>query len=188
MDQGDAIDSVLAARVGDQVIGAGYADQLPECWKGSGSFASTATYPDEAASTCRDAWSMEYTFVVGADGSIDGSGTANSAAAAVCPFGVSGEQWQVVHFGVQGRRDGNTLSPTLAIEGYEPAGGISYAGFLAPFWANGSSGPGPGPPVDLTVVDGAASGPAEWSFESGSPAATYATTGTLEARCTLNCD
>jgi hypothetical protein len=184
MDQGDAIDSVLAGRVGDQIIGAGYADQLPECWKGSGSFTSTATYPDEAASTCRDAWSMEYTFVVTADGSIDGSGVANRVAEVVCPFEIGGNQWQVVHFGVHGSRDGNTLSPALAIESFEPA---DDAGFLAAFLSNGSAEPGP--PVALTVVGGAATGPADWSFQSGGdPPVTYATTGTLDARCTLNCD
>jgi hypothetical protein len=186
MDQGDAIDSVLAQRVGDQIIGAGYVDQLPECWKGSGTFTSTATYPDEAASTCRDEWSMEYTFVVTADGSIDGSGVANRVAEAVCPFGTGGNQWQVVHFGVHGSRDGDTLSPALALESYEPADGVEYAGFLAAFWSNGSSEPGP--PVALTVVGEAANGPADWSFQSGEPPATYATTGTLDAQCTLNCD
>jgi hypothetical protein len=185
MDQGDAIDSVLAQRVGDQIIGAGYADRLPQCWKGSGTFTSTATYPDEAATTCHDAWTMDYTFVVGADGSIEGHGAAHSAAEATCPFGAVGQQWEVVNFRIVGDLNGSTLSLALAIDSYEPAGGISYAGFLAPFWSGGSAEPGT--PVTLSVDAGTTAGPAEWSFQSGNPPATYATVGTLEAKCTLNC-
>jgi hypothetical protein len=185
MDQGDAIDSVLAQRVGDQIIGAGYADRLPQCWKGSGSFTSTATYPDEAASTCRDAWNMDYTFVVGADGAIEGHGEAHNVVAATCPFGAVGQQWQVVNFRVVGTFEGSTMSMALAMESYEPSGGIDYAGFLAPFWSGGSAAPGT--PVTVAVTAGAAAGPVEWSFQSGNPPATYATVGALEAVCTLNC-
>jgi hypothetical protein len=183
MGDGDGIDQALADRLADVMRRAGI--QLPQCWKGSGEFTSTATYPDAAASTCRDAWSMQYTFVVDPAGVVAGSGVANREVAATCPFPTPGAQWEVVRFNVLGQRDGDTLSLELALAGYEPTDGIDYAGFGAPFWSNGSSQPGA--PVTFTVVDDATRGPAEWSFQSGSPPATYATTGTLAARCIESC-
>jgi hypothetical protein len=74
MDSGTAIDSVLAGRVGDQVLGAGYGDQLPQCevWDGTVKSIVTAEGPGGQCGNRIEVAGTAHLVVAG-DGSVTGT-------------------------------------------------------------------------------------------------------------------
>lgn len=150
-----------------------------EVWTGSGTFTSSATYPD--GSTCKDAVEIGYTFGVAGDGAIEGTGVAKHTKEAQCPFPTPGAQWESQSLSLSGQRDGQNLSLTFGLSGaVEPADGIDYGGFETSL-ALGSAA------VALTVQGTSAEGMAAFSSSSGDPPAVYAAEGTLQAKCVASC-
>jgi hypothetical protein len=149
-----------------------------EVWTGSGTFTSSATYPD--GSTCRDAVKIEYTIGVAEDGAIEGAGVATHTEEAVCPFPTPGAQWETSTLSVSGHRDGQNLSLTFGSGSYEPAGGIDYGGFGASLALGAGT-------VVLTVQGTSAEGTAAFSESSGNPPAVYSASGPVTVSCTSGC-
>ena len=151
-----------------------------EVWTGSGTFTSSATYP-QGGGVCKDAVEIAYTFGIGDDGGIEGTGVATHTSEAVCPFPMSGTQWETMGLSVSGHLEGSDLSLSFANAGaLEPAGSYDAGGFGVSL-ALGSG------TVDLTVQGTSAVGTVAFSASSGNPPAVYEASGPVTASCTSGC-
>jgi hypothetical protein len=182
MDGGDFIDQALINRIGDLARRSG--EQLPQCWKGTATIASSAVYP-EGGGACQDGWGLEFTFVAPAEGTIDGQGTAELTSGPTCPFPV-GPSLQHYGYQVLGEETAGGFSIRFALENFGPAGGAEYAGFTSMFGNPGL--PSGGPPVAVAVSGTTGTGQGEWRFRSGNPPATYSANGTITIECVASCD
>lgn len=182
MDSGDAIDSTLAARVGDTVIEAGYADRLPSCWRGSADVSSFVEYPAGSAS-CQDGWKVALTFVADAEGTVKGQGTADLTSGPTCTFPV-GPAVQHVEFLVAGKRDATSFSLEFSLDTWSPTGNEAFYAGAPAMWA---AVPGCPAPVSIGVSGAAGTGQGMWQCQSGSPPATYGASGTFEVECVATC-
>lgn len=184
MDSGTAIDSILAARVGDQILGAGYGDQLPQCWKGTANIASSAVYP-EGSGSCQDGWELDFTFGVSDEGTIEGQGKADLTSGPTCPFPV-GPSYELYEYRVLGEETVGGFSIRFALETFGPVGGAEYAGFVSMFGF--PAPPSGGPPVSVAVSGTSGTGQGSWRFESGNPPATYSAKGKITIECVASCE
>ena len=149
-----------------------------EVWTGGGALTSSATYPDGSA--CTDAVGISYTFGIGDDGAITGTGLGTHTEEAHCPFPAPGAQWETFALTVSGRLDGQTIRLEFDLEGQEPANGIDYAGFGTALALGAGA-------VDLAVQGTSATGTVAFSESSGNPPAIYAASGPVTASCTSGC-
>ena len=186
MDSGDAIDSVLAQRVGDQVLGAGYGDLLPTCWKGTAVVTSTAVYP-QGGGTCRDGWKLDFAFTESAEGTIDGQGTAELTSGPTCPFPINDVPSAAhVEYQVLGEKTAGGFSIRFALAAPGFSNGATLAGFFSIFDVPAS--PSGGPPVAIAVSGTSGTGEGTWQYLSEvPPPAVYSAEGTLQVTCVASC-
>jgi hypothetical protein len=182
MDSGDAIDTTLANRIGDTVIEAGYADRLPTCWKGSAEVTSFVQYP-EGSANCEDGWELAFTFAADAQGTIQGTGTADLSAGPTCTFPV-GPAVQHVEYLVSGERDATGFSLRFTLGTWTPSGNEAFYAGAPAMW---SGYPGCPAPVSIAVSGSSGTGQGTWRCQSGSPPATYGASGPFEAECVASC-
>jgi hypothetical protein len=178
MDDGFVIDQALIDRLGDLARRSGA--QLPQCWEGTATIATSAVYP-EGGTSCQDGWELEFTFVVTGEGTIDGLGTADLTSTPTCSFPIDPTPWQDhAEYRVLGEETagGFSLRFALAPPGLTPNAGAQVGGLASIFSVPAS--PSGGPPVAVAVSGNSGTGRGMWQFET---TATYSANGTIEVEC-----
>jgi hypothetical protein len=158
----------------DGAPGAGAAG---ESWKGTAPNVATSSRNPEAS--CRDSWELEFTFVVSAEGTIDGHGTADLTSTPTCNFPIDPIPFIDHHeYQVSGEETADGFSirfgPLLS---KEPADGTEVGG-LPSIYADET-------PVELTVSGSSGTGQGMWRFQSG--VATLTADGTVTLEC-VSCE
>jgi hypothetical protein len=145
-----------------------------EVWEGSAPNIATSTRYSVQAS-CQDSWELEFTFVVSAEGTIEGQGTAGLTSTPTCNFPIDPVPFINRHeYRLSGEETADGFSirfgPLLS---KEPADGTEVGG-LPSIYADGG-------PVEIAVSGNSGTGEGSWRFQSG--LATLTANGTVTVEC-----
>jgi hypothetical protein len=160
-------------------------------WKGKARVTSSVVYPGPASPTYRDGWELEFTFVVGSDGTIEGQGTAELTSAPTCsPIGwcpppamVASSSLTHIEYQVLGEETEAGFSLRFGrVRFDESIHKATVAGFASMFGAGWRS-PSGGTPVFVAVSGTSGTGQGMWQFRSGNPPATYSANGKITLEC-----
>ena len=155
-----------------------------DVWSGTTTVTSTVVYPGPDMATCRDSWDLKFNFVVGAQGTISGSGTGDLASPPDCSFGpgMASQSIQHAEISVLGEKTASGFSLRFALVNWGPAGRATVAG-LASVFGGGRIPTGGQAAVSIAVVGKSGSGQGTWQIQSGNPPATYSANGAVTVVC-----
>ena len=143
-------------------------------WKGTAPSIATSSRNPEAA--CQDSWSLEFTFEVSADGTIEGQGTADLTSEPTCNFPIDPVPWIDHHeYSVSGQETAGGFSIGFSGVRKLPTDGTEVAGMPSIYAEAG------GQPVEIAVAGTSGTGEARWRIESG--VVTLTANGTITLEC-----